>query len=130
MFKKGKFKLHSGRESVFKIECDSLTWEDLEALADIVSRKITDFHSVMPVPTTSKVVIDFSRAMDKYADIKNGKHILIVDDVLTTGETMENTRANYFFPDEPVIGVVIFARGKCPGWIHPIFELSELWSDV
>lgn len=130
MFKKGKFKLHSGGESEFKIVCDTLTKEDLEALAYLVSKRITNFHSVtVPADTTSLTVIDFSNALEKYADTENGKYRIIVDDVLTTGSTMEETKAN-FFPDEPIIGVVIFARGMCPTWVHPIFELYPIWDDV
>lgn len=52
-----------------------------------------------------------------------GYPLLIVDDVLTTGISMQEMRDR--FPLEEAIGVVIFARGQCPDWIRPIFTVSE-----
>lgn len=47
---------------------------------------------------------------------------VIVDDVLTTGESMEEMRLHY---SSRTIGVVLFARGKCPDWVTPIFSLCS-----
>jgi hypothetical protein len=48
---------------------------------------------------------------------------LIVDDVLTTGASMEAARAK-LWPGSLPLGVVIFARGPCPDWVWPIFRLD------
>ena len=45
--------------------------------------------------------------------------MLIVDDVFTTGASMEALHT----PGD--IGAVVFARGLCPSWITPLFQM---WS--
>jgi len=45
--------------------------------------------------------------------------LLIVDDVLTTGASMEATRRE--FPNHDCVGVVIFARGPTPAWVRSVF---------
>lgn len=123
MFQTGRFKLHSGERSWFKINCDVLHNEDLETLALLVAEdsRISTFYKVEGVPTGglrfAKVLERY--ALSQYADVQNPK-ILIVDDVLTTGISMEEQRAGR----ENVQGVVIFARGKCPEWIKPLFQME------
>ncbi|KKL20362.1 hypothetical protein LCGC14_2456230, partial [marine sediment metagenome] len=46
--------------------------------------------------------------------------LLIVDDVLTTGASMEKQRAGR----TNTIGAVIFARGDCPAWVKPLFAME------
>lgn len=41
LFQIGDFRLHSGRKSTFKIECDALTDEDWETLARLISQRYT-----------------------------------------------------------------------------------------
>jgi orotate phosphoribosyltransferase len=48
---------------------------------------------------------------------------LIVDDVLTTGKSMEEMRKKH--SNVLTIGVVLFARGKCPKWVEPIFNMWD-----
>ena len=50
---------------------------------------------------------------------------LIVDDVLSTGASMEEARKQFLDP----IGVVIFARGQCPDWVYPVFEMHWFNTD-
>lgn len=123
MFEKGKFTLHSGGRTWFKIDCDSLTVEDLETLALLVAEdpRIGTFYRVEGVPSGGlrfAMILD-KYALSQYANVRNPK-ILIVDDVLTTGNSMEEQRAGR----ENVQGVVIFARGNCPDWIVPIFQMD------
>lgn len=51
--------------------------------------------------------------------------LLIVDDVLTTGRSMEDARrANSAYRHmDDVIGAVIFARAKPAPWIKPVFQM-------
>lgn len=124
LFKKGQFTLNSGQESWFKIDCDSLTDEDLDTLALIVveHERIGSFFVVEGVPIGG---LRFAKALESYALSKYSTvvnpEILIVDDVLTTGGSMERQRAGR----TNVQGVVIFARGKCPDWVVPIFSMVE-----
>lgn len=120
LFNRGNFKLHSGEESWFKIDCDALTDEDLDTLALLVmeDERILHFDKVEGIPSGG---LRFAKALGKYAryeNIKNPK-VLIVDDVLTTGRSMEEQRAHR----NDVQGVVIFARETCPAWIVPLFSM-------
>lgn len=112
MFNTGTFTSHSGKTLSFKIECDDLTTDDLNTLAQIVGQRFK-FGSVIGVP---KGGLRFARALIPYCTTGP---ILVVDDVLTTGKSMEEYRVT-----ENDVGVVIFARGPCPVWIHPIFTLT------
>jgi hypothetical protein len=57
-----------------------------------------------------------ANALQKYCSGWAGGRLL-VDDVWTTGATMENEKK-----DHTDIGVVLFARGPCPEWVHPVFQ--------
>lgn len=58
---------------------------------------------------------------------KGIERVLLVDDVLTTGRSMSEARSQIeeSFSDIEILGVVLFARGPCPGWVLPIFQLEE-----
>jgi hypoxanthine phosphoribosyltransferase len=117
LFQKKEITLHSGDVSYFKIECDALTDGDIETLAYIISRKYT-FYDVVGIPRGG---IRIANALQKYASNSPLKILLIVDDVLTTGKSMEKARE--MFGNVLSQGVVLFARGKCPKWVEPIFNM-------
>lgn len=128
LFRTGNFRLHGGEESFFKIDCDALTNDDLDTLALLVAEdpRIGKFFQVEGVPTGG---LRFAQALapyalSKYTDVRNPR-VLIVDDVLTTGGSMERQRAGR----DHVRGVVIFARGECPDWVTPLFSMSVGGSD-
>lgn len=120
IFQTGLYTLHSGEESTFKIECDVLTDSDLDTLALLIKDKF-DFSLVIGIPTGGT---RFAEALVKYEKHNKSNAMLIVDDVLTTGKSMEEYRYNILDGREN-IGVVIFARGPCPDWIVPIFQMWE-----
>ena len=117
----GDFTSHSGLQLPFKIECDALTDDDMEAIASIISKSFA-FGSVHGIPRGG---LRLAQKLTRYVgDIR--LPALIVDDVLTTGTSMieyGNSRAIR----RPYIGVVIFARGPCPSWVHPIFRVGRPW---
>lgn len=117
-----KIRLHSGAMSDFKINCDVLTHEDIETLAYLISQKIK-FYNVVGIPNGGT---HLANALKKY--ISYGGVMLIVDDVLTTGRSMEKARETYW--SHTPQGVVIFARGKCPDWITPIFQLNNFFEET
>jgi len=119
LFERKTFTMHAGAKSDFKIECDALTDEDLETLALLVSKKY-NFCLVLGVPTGGKA---FAEQLIKYKNPKSST-VLVVDDVLTTGASMEEYR--YDTEGKENVGVVIFARGECPNWVTPIFKM---WSE-
>ena len=123
--------LHSGQESNFKIECDSLTDDDIETLAMIAAQRSPHFREVVGVPTGG---LRFAKALEKYI-VPDTKSILIADDVMTTGNSMWEMKKKVA-ADNPcnsghllIQGVVIFSRVR-PGmmdfktiWVKPIFQM-------
>ncbi len=114
LFQRKNFVLKSGKETDWKIEADSLTIEDLDTLALLISKKY-EFSKVYGVPTGA---VRFAKACEPYC--KPGHPTLIVEDVVTTGGSMERYRKELNLTGD-VIGVSIFARGTYPDWIHPMF---------
>ena len=120
LFQSGQFKLNSGKVSNFKIECDALTQEDIDTFALLISQKYK-FKEVVGVPTGGIRIED---ALKKYCINDESLPLLIVDDVLTTGGSMERYKnANEDLGYDNIIGVVLFARNECPQWIDCIFKM-------
>ena len=117
LFQRKSFELHSGGVADFKIECDDLTDEDIETLAFIISKKVK-FSKVIGVPTGGNRI---EEALLKY--VSSEGPWLIVDDVLTTGTSMEEVKS--LCDNTNIIGIVLFARGKCSYWIKPVFQIWE-----
>ena len=113
MFDTGTFTLHGGQESQWKIECDALTEADWKTLAAMIAERQT-FSDVEGVPSGGWSLAD---ALVAYRSPEGP--LLIVDDVLTTGVSMETQRA-----DREAVGYVVFARGPCPPWVQALFTLD------
>lgn len=97
----------------------------IATLAELIRQLVGSYSSVAGVP---KGGLRLASALTLY--ILMGGPRLIVDDVLTTGASMEKMREQWLaeHPETKVIGAAIFARGPCPHWIKPLFQLSEeLW---
>lgn len=114
LFQSGEFCLHSGAHSSWKIDCDALTDDDLATLARQVGRMM-HFGEVIGIPSGG---LRFAKALQKYVFLTWPP--LIVDDVLTTGKSMEEWRLKY----PGASGVVIFARGRVPSWVTALFHSS------
>lgn len=119
LFLPGPFRAHSGSVLPFKIDCGALTDADLATLAEQVAEQ-TAFSRVIGVPRGG---LRFAATLEKYAEPAPSDITLIVDDVLTTGNSMADMRLPWL--KGPCYGVVIFARGPCPDWVRPIFTLAE-----
>lgn len=128
LFQSGYFTLHSGKSSAWKIEADALTDSDWATLALMTLEIIPRFSKVIGVPRGG---LKFANYLECYKGDEGP--ILIVDDVLTTGGSMENLRhilaqgwstEESVFGYENFIGLVAFARGKCPNWIIPLFQFN------
>lgn len=122
IFKTGDFTFHSGSKSNFKIDLDDLTDEDWAALADQVGRNCWHkFGMVVGVPHGGT---KFAQALAPYVT-EGSPNILIVDDVFTTGASMEEMRADVkkVYPDQWSFGIVVFTRTEnLPTWVFPMFE--------
>ena len=122
LFKKEDFTGHSGQQLHWKIECDALTDDDIGCLAFMINEITPNFSKVIGIPRGG---LRIAKALEKYIQPKS-MNTLIVDDVLSTGNSMAVEMGKYM--SDPthgnVVGVVIFARGKCPDWIRPLFRMG------
>lgn len=125
LFQFGDFTLRSGTKSKWKLECDALTPNDWEGLAQIASELLPPFALTLGVPRGG---IPFAQALNKFATGSIEHPVLICEDVVTTGGSIERyrdqltTQTNKAGGDK-YIGVTVFARGKCPSWITPLFQM-------
>jgi len=119
LFQFAPVRLASGKESPWKIDCDALTNEDWLAVAQIARLLLPGFGAVEGVPRGG---LKFAGCLRVFADPISTR-LLIVDDVLTTGGSMERQRAN-----RAAVGVVLFARGPCPPWVRAVFH-ADPWID-
>lgn len=124
LFQLGDFTLNSGAKSKWKLECDALSDGGIAALAEMIRQLVGPFGGVEGVPRGG---LRLEAALKPYAGL-DGPH-LIVDDVLTTGGSMEKMRKSLPIQGPAgrpgVIGAVVFARGQCPLWIKALFQMPE-----
>ena len=132
LFTLGEFTSHSGLTLPFKIDCDALTDADLACLADVIANRHA-FSRAVGVPRGG---LRLAVALQPYINPRLTS-IMIVDDVLTTGKSMEDTRNELYAENgrrmaagekvsslmgRAIFGLVIFARGPCPAWVTPLFR--------
>lgn len=117
LFRNKPFVSHSKQLLSFNIECGALSDEDFDTLAAIIAKQFR-FSGIQGTPGGQRL----AKALEKYVSKARSLPVLIVSDVLATGKTMQELR--YAFGTH-TIGVVIFARGECPEWIHPLFRLAD-----
>jgi orotate phosphoribosyltransferase len=129
LFQLGDFTLNSGAKSSWKIECDAFSDGDWQALAKMISEMVGPFQSVEGVPRGGLKLAQYLKPFR----VEDGVH-LIMDDVLTTGGSMAFMRqkeldTRYYTQNGATIaGAVVFARGPCPAWIVPLFQMPPaLW---
>lgn len=125
LFQLGDFKLASGASSRWKIECDALTVGDWVALAAMAAEVLPPFHHVAGVPRGG---MPFAEAMNEYrTKAIIGSTYLYCEDVVTSGRSLQHFRASQWPHGEPnginIVGVCVFARGECPGWVTPLFQM-------
>lgn len=119
LFQLGDFTLNSGIRSPVKIECDALTDDDIETCAFLLSQRVDPFDVVEGVPRGG---VRLAEAMEKYAAEPipgRDRRLLIVDDVLTTGGSMDRWRRGRFAQ-----GAVLFAWTEPDPWVVPLFTVS------
>lgn len=119
LFQSGEFILNSGVPSFYKVDCDALTDGDIDCLARLIKDNLPLFSWVEGVPTGG---LRLAKALEYLAEPDHSILGLVVDDVMTTGNSMEVQRDFR----QPVIGVVIFNRipadEESPNWIKSIWR--------
>ena len=121
IFENESFISHAGLALDFKINCDAFDVEDWLTLASLVSTKFI-FGEVYGIPSGGTL---FANKLQKYATGDKKDAFLIVDDVLTTGTSFQETLHKLnISEDREVIGVVVFSRAKFKlDGIYPIFQM-------
>ncbi len=127
IFRYGKVNLSSGEESNYKIDCDYLTDDDIEFFARLIAQNIK-FKKVWGIPTGGTRL---AKALLKYCVIDHHAPCIMVDDVMTTGNSFEKAKKEFEkseilrFTD--LVGVCIFCRNlsKKPDWVKSIFDVSD-----
>jgi hypothetical protein len=122
LFQMGSFRLTSGMEASYKIECDALTDDDWTCIAYLLFQKLDPFGYCEGVPRGG---LKLAEKMQKYWT-PGSSTVLIVDDVWTTGgsmrqygrEVQEKSQTNI-----RVIGAVVFARYQVERWVTPLFQM-------
>lgn len=117
LFQLGPVTLHSGRQSMFKIDCDALTAEDWEALA-------AAFHAgfggawgeAVGVPRGGLAlaahlnVYSMPREEAYRRELFSYYDVLVVDDVATTGTSIRGLARAFLNQGKDVHCVVAFSR--------------------
>ncbi len=124
MFLDQPFTSHSGLSLTWKVECDQLTKEDWRCIAKVVADGMA-FKKVIGIPYGGTL---FAEALKPYCDDQS-TYILIVDDVLTTGKSMEEVKEKLLAEDPDlrswmIRGLVLYSRAlEVPFWIVPFWQL-------
>lgn len=131
LFQLGDFTLHSGKKSRFKIDCDHLTDEDLQAVAAMMFAALPPFKRVEGIPRGG---LRLAEALQPYCmpeetarySSKVAREWLIVDDVWTTGGSLMRVvreKSAGLKHVDSVMGAVIFARSPMPSFdVYALFQ--------
>jgi|TARA_B110000196_G_C21063162_1_gene623459 hypothetical protein len=122
LFKSIDFKSHSGLDLSWKIEMDVLSDSEWFTIKKMIIELTPPFKEAVGIPTGGSKLGDL---LNEHGTGKEEDPICIVDDVLTTGESMEYFLTQYQRNRRPftAIGWVVFARGQCPGWVTSLFQM-------
>ena len=124
LFKSGDFKSHSGLDLSWKIECDALSDSEWFTIKKMIMEHTPPFRKAVGIPEGG---VKLGSLLNEHATGDEKDPVCIVDDVLTTGESMEYFLSQYqrnrrLMPFM-AIGWVVFARGPCPHWVSALFQM-------
>ena len=124
LFKSGDFKSHSGLDLSWKIEMDVLSDSEWFTIKKMIMEYSPPFKEVVGIPEGG---VKLGNLLNEHATGDEKDPVCIVDDVLTTGESMEYFLSQYqrnrrLMPFM-AIGWVVFARGPCPHWVSALFQM-------
>ena len=121
LFQKVDFKSHSGLDLTWKIEMDALSHGEWECIAQMIMELTPTFKEAIGIPRGGTIL---GKLMNKHGTGKREDPICIVDDVLTTGGSMNEfrTKRQWRNPSK-YIGWVVFARSQPPDWVTALFQM-------
>ena len=125
LFVRRNFKSHSGLDLTWKIEMDALSDAEWWTIKKMIMEITPPFKEVVGIPRGG---VKLASLLDEHTTGEKTDPILIVDDVLTTGASIENFLTSYQRNRKPftAIGWVVFARTQCPSWVNALFQMPYL----
>ena len=123
LFKSINFKSHSGLNLSWKIECDVLSDPEWATISKMIMELTPPFREAVGIPRGG---IKLAALLNEFATDNEKDPICIVDDVLTTGESMKKFLSQYQRKLWPfTIGWVVFARARTPDWVSALFQMNN-----
>ena len=121
LFHSVDFKSHSGLKLKWKIECDALSDPEWFTISQMIMEISVPFKEAIGIPRGGTKL---GNLLNQYGTGKREDPVLLVDDVLTTGESMKQfkTKRSWRYPSD-YIGWVVFARTKTPKWVTALFQM-------
>ena len=121
LFQKINFTSHSGLDLTWKIEMDALSREDWECISHMIIELSPRFKEAVGIPRGG---VKLGKLLNQYGTGKREDPICIVDDVLTTGGSMDEfkTKRQWRNPSK-YIGWVVFSRSQTPHWVNALFQM-------
>ena len=124
LFQSINFKSHSGLDLNWKIECEGLSYLEWFTISKMIMEVTLPFRKAVGIPEGG---IKLANLLNEHATENMNDPICIVDDVLTTGNSMEDFLEKYRQKNPyDYIGWVVFARGKCPNWVTALFQMPSV----
>ena len=122
LFQSIDFTSHSGLDLSWKIEMDALSDPEWFTIKKMIMELTPPFKEAVGIPQGGTKLGDL---LNEHGTGKEEDPICIVDDVLTTGESMEYFLTQYQRNRRPftVIGWVVFARTMPPLWVKALFQM-------
>ncbi len=113
---------HSGGELHWKIECDAITSPEWKCIARMIfERERRPFQAAIGIPRGG---VELGRWLNEYSTQNQEHPYLIVDDVLTTGGSMDEYKKEHFDGKES-FGWVVFARKQPQPWVKALFQMPN-----
>ena len=124
LFVEEDFTGHSGGDLHWKIEMDALDPEEWKCIATMIMEYQfgKPFRAAIGIPRGG---IKLGQYLNEYSTQNSDHPYLLVDDVLTTGGSMEEYKKKNF-EEKDVIGWVVFARTHPAKWIRTLFQMPIL----
>ena len=127
LFQSVDFKSHSGLDLTWKIEMDALSHKEWECIAKMIMELSPPFKEAVGIPRGGNIL---GKLLNQHGTGKREDPICIVDDVLTTGGSMnEFKRKRAWRNPTEYIGWVVFARTEPPDWVSALFQMPKKWAD-
>ena len=121
LFQSVDFKSHSGLELKWKIECDAISDPEWFTISQMIMEIASPFKEAVGIP---RGVTKLGNLLNQYGTGKREDPICIVDDVLTTGGSMEEFKIKRSWRNPTdYIGWVVFARIETPKWVTALFQM-------